>query len=85
MASRKTKIINVACAIAGVALLSFGTWGIYFSTHMFYLCITNPNNTNLPNCLATANEDFPYVILQIMGIFIPIFAMVWTTNFKKND
>ena len=84
MATRNEKIINVFSSIAGFALLSFGTWGVYISTHIFYLCIMKPG-ANLTNCATIANDDFPWVVLQIIGIFIPIFVMVWTTNFKKKN
>lgn len=84
MVSRNTKIINIFASLVGFALLAFGTWGLYVSTHKFYFCITAPN-ANLTNCGTMASDDFPFVVLQIIGIFIPIFVMVWTTNFKKNN
>jgi hypothetical protein len=77
--------INVFFVVIGMAMSLFGTWGLYVSTHKFYLCITDPRGSNLTNCGTISNEDFPFVILQIIGIFIPIFAMILTTNFKKND
>ncbi len=77
------KIIYAFSSVIGFALLSFGTWGLYVSTHSFYNCITTPN-ANLTNCGTISNDDFPFVVLQIIGIFIPIFTMLWTTNFKKD-
>ncbi len=80
------KIINVGLSALGMTISLIGTFGLWFTTHKFYLCITNPaNSANLTNCVNMSSEDFPYVLMSILGIFLPIFAMVLTTNLKKDD
>jgi putative exporter of polyketide antibiotics len=82
MVTRTNKIINGFAAIIGFAISAFSTWALYGATHKFYQCLTTPNQ-NLTAC--SSNDDFLPVMFQIIGIFIPIFTMLWTTNFKKDD
>ena len=37
----------------------------------------------IPTCGIQANSDFPYAVLQIMGLFIPVISVVATVKFKE--